>query len=181
MFKRFSTEENISSNSQIKNSVQRNIISKIVEQYPLLGDAIEHILPKKLITLAKAQDNIQMLVVNNEILFYSHDNGPFFPTLRLLHKYPTMMNRMQVDNGAIRFVLGGANIMCPGFTSKGGSIPQPIAAESPVAIYAEGKVHAMAVGITKMSTEDIIGLNKGIAVETVHYLMDGLWQSPILL
>ena len=98
------------------------------------------------------------------------------PTLKLLHQFPTMMNRMQVDKGAIRFVLGGANIMCPGFTSPGGSLPVSLDVDEPVAIYAEGKEHAMAIGITKMSTSDISTINKGIAVETVHYLMDGLWQ-----
>ncbi len=87
------------------------------------------------------------------------------------------MDRMQVDKGAIRFVLGGANIMCPGFTSKGGSIPKSLEANSPVAIYAEGKQHAMAIGITKMSTDEIKSVNKGIAVDTCHYLMDGLWQT----
>ena len=29
---------------------------------------------------------------------------------------------MQVDKGAIRFVLSGANIMCPGLTSPGGQM-----------------------------------------------------------
>lgn len=180
MFKKFSTEESISSTSQIKNSVQRTIISQIVEQYPLLENAIEQILPKKAMMVAKAQDNVQLIVVNNEIMFYNQDGGPFFPTLKLLHKYPTMMNRMQVDKGAIRFVLAGANIMCPGFTSPGGRLPVSIEAEQPVAIYAEGKQHAMAIGLTKMSTDQIKSVNKGIAVETVHYLMDGLWQTKSL-
>lgn len=63
--------------------------------------------------------------------------GPFYPTLKLLHKYPTMMNKIQVDKGAIRFILGGANIMCPGITSKGGFIFEPLDSEQPVAIYAE--------------------------------------------
>jgi len=84
---------------------------------------------------------------------------------------------MQTDKGAIRFVLGGANIMCPGFTSKGGSVPDGLAAETPVAIYAEGKQHAMAVGITKMSRDEMFAVNKGIAVETVTFLMDGMWQE----
>jgi PUA domain protein len=57
-------------------------------------------------------------------------------------------------------------------------MPVSVAAEQPVAIYAEGKEHAMAVGLTKMSTDDIKAVNKGIAVENVHYLMDGLWQNP---
>ena len=177
MFKKFSAEENISSTSQIKNSVQRSIYNQIVEQYPLLENAIETILPKKSLLVGKASDNIQLLIVNDEIMFFSTKDGPFYPTLKLLHKYPTMMERMQVDKGAIRFVLGGANIMCPGFTSKGGNMPDSLAAECPVAIYAEGKENALAIGLIKMSTEDIRKINKGLAVENVHYLMDGLWQT----
>lgn len=30
-----------------------------------------------------------------------------------------MMPHMQVDKGAIKFILSGANIMCPGLTSPG--------------------------------------------------------------
>lgn len=88
-----------------------------------------------------------------------------------------MMKRLQVDKGAIRFVLGGANIMCPGFTSPGGAIPEFIDRDQPVAIYAEGKENALAIGCMKMSTEEIKTINKGIGVEMIHYLMDGLWQT----
>ena len=177
MFKRFNVEEHVSSTSQIKNSVQRSIVNQISEQYPLLVEIIDVILPKKSMLIAKAQDNIQLVVVNNEIIFYNQMNGPFYPTLKLLHKYPTMMPRMQCDKGAIKFVLGGANIMCPGFTSAGGFIAGNVVEEMPVAIYAEGKEHALAIGLTKMSRENIYSVNKGIAVETVHYLMDGLWLT----
>lgn len=114
MFKKFTVDESISSTSQVKNSVQRSIINQIIAQYPLLTDAIEELLPKKSILVAKMPDSIQLIIVNNEILFFNQDNGPFFPCIRLVHKYPTMINRMQVDKGAIRFVLAGANIMCPG-------------------------------------------------------------------
>lgn len=139
MFKKFSSEESISSIAQVKNSVQRAIINQIVESYPLLEEGIESLVPKKGMVVGKAAEGVQLLIVNNEILFYCERDGPWYPTLRLLHRYPAMMPRMQVDRGAIRFVLGGANIMCPGFTSKGGSMPVPLEAGSPVAIYAEGK------------------------------------------
>ena len=75
MFKKFTVEENISSTSQIKNSVQRSIITQIVNQYPLLAEAIEFILPKKAMLVAKAVDNVQLIVVNNEILFYNQRDG----------------------------------------------------------------------------------------------------------
>lgn len=180
MFKRF-TQEEISSTSQIKNSVQRTIIAQIIELYPNIEPHIETILPKKSFSLAKAQEGQQLIIVNNEIVFFSVDrDGPFFPSLRIVHKYPSMMKRMQVDKGAISFVLGGANIMCPGFTSKGGALPVSCGEGEPVAIYAEGKVNAMAVGITKMSTDDIKTINKGIAVDNIHFIGDGLWHIKSL-
>lgn len=180
MFKKFAPDESISSTSQIKNSVQRGIINQILHEYPLLEDCIDIVLPKKALLIAKAPENVQLLIVADEILFYNQKDGPFMPTLKFLHKYPNMMNKMQVDKGAIRFILSGSNIMCPGFTSPGGSMPTSIEEGKPVAIYAEGKSSAMAVGITKMSTDKIASVNKGVAVENVHYLMDGLWQSGTL-
>ena len=45
---------------------------------------------------------------------------------------PGMMKKVQVDRGAIKFVLAGANIMCPGLTSKGGDLIDDADAETPV-------------------------------------------------
>ena len=44
-----------------------------------------------------------------------------------------------------------------------------------MAIYAEGKENCMALGLTLMSTDKIKSVNKGIAVENIHYLLDGLY------
>lgn len=43
-----------------------------------------------------------------------------------------MMPTMRVDKGAISFVMNGANIMCQGFTSKGGRIETPLEAGAAV-------------------------------------------------
>ena len=177
MFKKFSPEESVSSTSQVKNSVTRGIQSGIIEQFPDLEDAIETLMPKKSMTIAKCQDHLQVILSNGEPIFYNKRDGPYFPTLRLVHKHPTFMKRMQVDKGAVPFVMSGANIMAPGFTSPGGAIPFDLAVGDPVAIYAEGKEHAIAIGCLLMSTDDIKSKNKGIAVENIHYLLDGLWQT----
>lgn len=67
-------------------------------------------------------------------------------------------------------------MMCPGLTSAGGYLPaEDLPAETTVAIYAEGKEHAVGVGITKLSSEDMKKINKGVAVETATYLGDDLW------
>lgn len=69
-------------------------------------------------------------------------------------------------------------MMCPGFTSKGGKLPEADAAlpeGAPVAIHCEGKEHAIGVGILKLGTEQIKSVNKGTAVEVAAYIGDGLW------
>lgn len=74
-------------------------------------------------------------------------------------------------------------MMCPGFTSAGGWLPptdEAIPAESLVAIHAEGKEHAVGIGITKLNTEEIKKINKGVGVETVTYLGDELWAQQTL-
>lgn len=87
------------------------------------------------------------------------------------------MPAVTVDRGAIKFILGGANIMCPGLTSKGAKLPDApgLPEGTIVAVYAEGKEHALAIGKLTMSTEDIKKVNKGIGVDLVAYLGDGLW------
>ena len=66
--------------------------------------------------------------------------------------------------------------MCPGLTSPGADIIDDVDEDVPVAIYAEVKTHGLAVGITKMSAAYIKSVNKGIGVDTVHHLNDGLWH-----
>lgn len=69
-------------------------------------------------------------------------------------------------------------MMCPGLTSAGGYLPpaeHEIPADALVAVHAEGKEHAVAVGITKLSTEEMRKVKKGVAVEIATHLGDDLW------
>ena len=69
---------------------------------------------------------------------------------------PDILPRMQVDKGAIKFVISGANIMCPGLTSKGARMPDKmIEKDQVVAIYAEGKENAVAIGKMVLSSEEM--------------------------
>lgn len=167
--------------SQVKASVSRGIRSSICEQYPYLVETgvIDVLIPKKATVLVgKCEGHIQMAIVDNVPLFFQERDGPWCPTLRILHQYPDMMKKLRADKGAIKFVLSGANIMCPGLTSPGATMHDEADADEPVAIYAEGKEHAMAIGLTKMSTADMKAVNKGIAVDNLHFLLDGLWKTP---
>ena len=65
---------------------------------------------------------MQVYLVDEEIRFIENRDKIVIPTLRLLHKYPMMMPHMQCDKCAIRHILSGSDIMCPGLTSQGGKM-----------------------------------------------------------
>ncbi|XP_030762154.1 malignant T-cell-amplified sequence 1 homolog isoform X2 [Sitophilus oryzae] len=156
MFKKFDEKESISGILQLKSSVQKSIRSKILESYPHLENYLDTILPKKdAFKIVKCHDHIEVLINSSgEQQFFRHREGQWMPTLRLLHKYPFFLPMQQVDKGAIRFVLSGANIMCPGLTSPGAQMTE-VEKDTVVAIMAEGKEHALAIGKTTLSTADI--------------------------
>ncbi|ODQ66488.1 translation machinery-associated protein 20 [Nadsonia fulvescens var. elongata DSM 6958] len=178
MFKKFSREE-VHSRSNIKSSVQRGLKAKLIEQFPGLESVIEEAMPKKSqMVQIKCSDKVTLYSINSEVLFFQSFDDPLVPTIKFVHKYPEAFPRVKVDRGAIKFVLSGANIMCPGLTSPGASLPESPGLDvgAVVSIYAENKEHALAVGVLTMSTEDIKSINKNCGVEVCHYLGDGLWN-----
>lgn len=74
-------------------------------------------------------------------------------------------------------------MMCPGLTSAGGYLPpaeEALPKGTAVAVHAEGKEHAVGIGITTLGTEDMRKLNKDVAVEIVTHLGDDLWALQTL-
>lgn len=155
-FFRFDEKESVSGVQQLKSSVQKGIRTKLLEQFPHIEKYIDVILPKKdAFKIVKCHEHIEILVNGvGDQLFFRQRDGTWMPTLRLFHKFPFFLPMLQVDKGAIRFVLSGANIMCPGLTSPGACMT-PVDKGSIVAIMAEGKQHALAVGVTSLSTDDM--------------------------
>lgn len=179
MFKKFNKNDQ-SGSSQVKSSVARGIRANLITQFPVLEQAIDDIMPKKQpVVQTKCAGHINILSIDGNVLFAQHRDGPFIPHLSLVHKYPNMLPRLQVDRGAIKFVINGSNIMCPGLTSPGATMDN-VEAETVCGIYAEDKEHALAIGVTTMATTEIRDVNKGIGVETLHFLGDGLWLAPTL-
>ncbi|XP_023781935.1 malignant T-cell-amplified sequence 1 [Cyanistes caeruleus] len=153
---RFDEKENVSNCIQLKTSVIKGIKNQLIDQFPVIEPWLNQIMPKKdPVKIVRCHEHIEILTVNGELLFFRQREGIFYPTLRLLHKYPFILPHQQVDKGAIKFVLSGANIMCPGLTSPGAKL-YPAAVDTVVAIMAEGKQHALCVGVMKMSAEDMI-------------------------
>lgn len=190
MFKKFDPSNDVSTSTQVKASVQRGIKSQICHAHPCLTeDIIDALLPKKPPLVQYKIGPHLMLYCRqkqgggDEPVFFQHRDGPILPTLKFVHKYSKVeFTRVTVDQGAIPFLLGGANVMCPGLTNAGGKMPPDgeelgLKKGDGVVIYAEGKELALAVGFMTMSSRDIRKKNKGNGIEVSHFLGDGLWGT----
>ena len=161
MFKRFSPED-CSTSTQIKSSAQRAIRSKILDTFPdLTEDIMDQLLPKKPPLVQYKAPNLTIFCTGGDTnvpLFYQHRDWDdlVLPSLKFVHQYPDLpWTKVTVDKGAIPFVLGGANIMCPGLTNPGGMIAPGLEKDCAVVIMAEGKEHAIAIGKLKISSDDM--------------------------
>jgi len=161
MFKRFDTKD-CSTSTQIKSSAQRAIKAKIIETFPCLDEeTLDVLLPKKPPLVQYKAPNLIVYCTGGGVnvpLFYQHrDWGDVtFPTLKFIHKYSGLSwTKVTVDKGAIPYIIGGANIMCPGLTNPGGEISTGLQKGQAVVIYAEGKEHALAIGRLTMSSDDM--------------------------
>lgn len=181
MFKRFTLDESVAGQSQVKSSLQRSIRAKILEQLPAIEPYLDDILPKKdKMVLAKVTGHVNVVCSSSaEPLFFNIRDGPYCPTLRLLAKYPLLLPRMCVDDGAIRHVMQGADVMVPGLKSTRAAMDD-VPKKTVVGIYGGSKEHPLAVGLALMATSTIRTVDKGVGIETWHYLTDGLWKCPTL-
>jgi PUA domain protein len=66
--------------------------------------------------------------------------------------------------------------MAPGLKSAGARFDESIQKEQIVAVMAEGKEHAMAIGLQKMSCDEVKEATGGIAIDNIHYLNDGIFR-----
>jgi PUA domain protein len=159
----------------LKSSQEKALRKKIIEDIPNIEQLLDTLWPKKSgILVGRMKPHSTIYFVDDRALFIQVDKYPITPHLKLLLEYPFLLPNCQVDTGAIKFVLGGANIMCPGLTSKGGKLPE-VEKNKAVAVFAEDKVNPLAIGYTIMTKEEMTKVNKGIGIELVSYLGDQLW------
>ena len=180
MFKKFDPTSDVSTSTQVKASVQRALKSQLLEKHSALTEEVlEALLPKKsplvqykvgphLMLYCRHVEHEDKSPTDEPVLF-QHRDGPILPALRLVHEYPTVeFTKVTVDKGAIPFLLGGANVMCPGLTNPGGEMPEDglekdangfdipgLEKGDGVVIYAEGKEYAIGIGQMTMSSADV--------------------------
>lgn len=120
---------------------------------------LDEIIPKKATLMQLKVPNECTLICaetgDGHALFFTHFDSCFIPTLRTVHLFPYLLPTVRVDPGAIKFILSGADIMCPGLTHPLGSVDPSLSKDSFVTVTVYGKQHAIAIGRMLMSGSEV--------------------------
>lgn len=153
---------------QIRKSAKNKLLTGLRS---IFGDAIDQLENVKIETAMA--DDFPIVIIGGKVLLFQV-GGIYFPTVRGVLELGLRKNVVMVDAGAVRFVVNGADIMCPGITSADPNI-QP---DDPVIIVEETHDKPLAIGISLMQGDDMAA-NSGKAVKSVHHVGDKLWNLDI--
>lgn len=112
------------------------------------------------------------LQVNGDLQFFYLD-GQAIPTLRLILKN-NFLKAAVIDMPAVRFIVGGADIMRPGIKDMEDFLQDEI-----IVIVDQNNHKPLAIGRALFSSDEMRAMDKGKVIKNLHYVGDKLWNADI--
>lgn len=100
------------------------------------------------------------------------DKSIIIPTLHLVHRLGALVPKLYVvvDQGAVKHILNGADVMRPGITEF------TQFKRSDVVFVLDPKRRAIAVGMALVDSNELPNMQRGKVVKNLHYLGDEVWN-----
>lgn len=114
----------------------------------------------------------KVVCINHQSAFFYYENK-LVPTLSYLLKHPTLLKKITVDMGAVKFVVGGADIMRPGIVE----IESEITSGDFVLIIDVNNKKPLAVGVALFDSAEMREMKTGKVVKNIHYVGDDIWKG----
>lgn len=113
----------------------------------------------------------KVILINHKPFFFYHE-GKLVPTLHYVMEHPVLLKKITVDMGAVRFVVGGADIMRPGIVA----IENEISVGDLVVVVDVQHKKPLAVGIALFGSAEMQAMTSGKVIKNIHYVGDDVWR-----
>ena len=114
---------------------------------------------------------MDFLIIDGKVAYLVVDDVPF-PSLRTILVRGLDSRWVDVDEGAVRFLANGADCMAPGVTGA-----DPGIVEGDWVYVRDGRhKRPLTTGTAAMSGPQMIIADKGMAIKTLHYVGDRIWD-----
>jgi malignant T-cell-amplified sequence len=127
------------------------------------------------VEVIEPEPGLRFLVIDGRYTFVDKEGVlvPFVGSQQTMALLPSAF----VDDGAIKYILKGADVMRPGivrYDSWGEK-------DTLVAVRDEKKARGLAVGRAAVSSGEMAGIGKGISVKNLHHAGDRFWEAYKLI
>lgn len=161
--------------------IRKSDKNKLLKEINLIfGDTINFIQNSKF-EIVKYND-FSIICVDGKNLFfkpttaskipkYKNIGEKILPLLRGTIKLNLNYNIVKIDSGAIRYIVNGADVMCPGIVYADSNIQKG----NSVIVVDETHGKPLAIGIALIPGNSMKA-NSGKAIKSVHFVGDELWN-----
>ncbi|MFH1409335.1 MAG: PUA domain-containing protein [Nanoarchaeota archaeon] len=110
------------------------------------------------------------LIINNEPAFFNHE-GRWVPMLRFAQKH-VLLKQVVVDEGAVKFMANGADVMRPGIVDADPDIEE---GEIVMIVDIKNKV-GLCIGKTIFDRDRFMEMKGGKVIKNIHHVGDVHWK-----
>ncbi|QEE15879.1 DUF1947 domain-containing protein [Promethearchaeum syntrophicum] len=155
----------------LKSKDKKIVIDQFKSLFPGKDEEFAKLItPKTRIEWIKLDQNQVLYAIDNVLTFWLKGDK-IIPLLSYLMKNPNPFKFVKVDQGAIKFVSKGANVMRPGITT----IDPTIKKGDIVTILDPQHDRVLSVGESLYNAEEMEKLSDGKVIKCVHSLTDNIW------
>ncbi|HIP89420.1 MAG TPA: DUF1947 domain-containing protein [Thermococcus paralvinellae] len=168
---------------KIKHPLSKKEIKGIIrEMSEIFGEEVTKrmINKKDNVQIAEFDKITQILFVNGKPMFIKRQNL-VFPLVIALYELSNeedlrkWKRRVVVDEGAVPFILKGADVMAPGIVDADEEIKEG----DFVFVVEENYGRPLAIGIALMNGREMKEKNRGKAVKIIHHAKDKIWKLTV--
>jgi PUA-domain protein len=157
-----------------RHSIRKDEMALILEELKnQIGEGAELFRAERMEKVETDSPFTLYLVNRHPLLMRYHDW--VFPTLKGALERPFPQRRVTVDQGAIPFLVNGADVMRPGIRS----VTDDVKARAPVVVAEEVHGKPIAVAVSLYDAEQIRQETKGKMCKTIHFVGDLLWRLEV--
>jgi len=162
----------------LKKKELKELEEYLTAQFPKLASVLGRLEAGYIIELEDVgRQDISLVILNELPAFIQVGRDLRIPTLVLVKMSGIESTQYAVvDEGAVKHLLNGADVMSPGIREcsnfQGGAL---------VAVWNPTKETPLCIGRALMSCEEIMRVRKGKAIKNEHYAGDKIWRKCLEL
>jgi predicted RNA-binding protein (TIGR00451 family) len=127
------------------------------------------------VEIIEPQPGLRFLVIDGKHTFLEKEGSliPYVGSQGTLALLPSAY----IDDGAIKYILKGADVMRPGIVKYDEWGPKDVL----VVVRDEKKGRGLAIGRANVASAEMGSLSKGISIKNLHHAGDAFWDSYKLI